>query len=149
MKKYIHYLPYVILITALGGTLGSLYFSELLHFPPCDLCWWQRIFMYPLVPIAVVGILLKDKHLPLYILPIAAIGWLISLYHNLLYYNVIPHPIVPCRSGVSCTDQIVQMLGFIDIPLGAFLTFTFIVICTIIYLVSSRQEVTKSKVIKS
>ncbi len=133
MKKYIQYLPYIILLTALGGLLGSLYISEIIVVSPCDLCWWQRIFMYPIVPIAAVGILLKDKNLPLYILPLAVIGWLTSLYHNLLYFNIIPEPIIPCRSGISCTDQILQVFGFIDVPQGAFLTFTFLIICTIIY----------------
>jgi disulfide bond formation protein DsbB len=133
VKKYIQYLPYVILLTALGGTLGSLYFSNVLYLPPCDLCWYQRIALYPLVVIAAVGILLKDKNLPLYILPLAVIGWLTALYHNLLYYHIIPKPIVPCQSGVPCDAKLIQMFGFIDIPLGSFLTFTFIIICTIIY----------------
>ncbi|HSA83385.1 MAG TPA: disulfide bond formation protein B [Patescibacteria group bacterium] len=140
LKPYTIYLPHLILIAALTGTLGSLYFSEILHFVPCDLCWWQRIFMYPLVPLVAVGIVLHDKKLPFYILSIAGIGWLISIYHNLLYYNIIPHPIVPCRSGVSCTDPVVQMFGFIDIPLGSFLTFTFILVCTIIYIKFNKQK---------
>ena len=74
VKRYIQYLPYVILLSALGGLLGSLYISEIVVVPPCDLCWYQRIAMYPIVPIATVGILLKDKNLPLYILPLAVIG---------------------------------------------------------------------------
>jgi disulfide bond formation protein DsbB len=133
VKKYIQYLPYVILLTALGGVLGSLYFSEILHLPPCNLCWYQRIALYPIVAIAAVGILLKDKNLPFYILPLAVGGWLIALYHNLLYYRFIAEPIIPCQAGVPCTARLVQMFGFIDIPLGSFLTFTFIIICTIIY----------------
>lgn len=139
MKKYLVYLPYVILLTALGGMLGSLYFSEILHFAPCDLCWWQRLFMYPIVAIAAVGILLKDKNLPLYVLPLAVSGWLISIYHNLLYYNIIAEPIVPCRSGVSCTQKLIQIFGFIDIPLASFITFTFILVCSIILLKLNKK----------
>lgn len=139
MKKLLFYLPYVILLIALGGTLASLYFSEILHLVPCTLCWYQRIAMYPLVPVAVVGILLKDKNLPLYVLPLAGIGWIIALYHNLLYYKVIPEPIIPCQAGVSCTQKLVQIFGFIDIPLGSFITFTFILICSIMLLKSRRK----------
>src|SRR5688572_30309674 len=113
MKQVKQYLPYLIFSVALFGTVGSLFASEILKLPPCDLCWWQRIFMYPLVPITIVGILLKDKNLPLYVLPIVVTGWLISVYHNLLYYNIIAEPIAPCRSGISCTDQLIQLFGFI------------------------------------
>jgi disulfide bond formation protein DsbB len=140
MKKYLPvYLPYVILLTALGGMLGSLYFSEILHLPPCTLCWYQRIAMYPIVVISAVGILLKDKKLPLYILPLAGIGWLVALYHNLLYYHIIPEPIIPCQAGVSCTQKLIQIFGFIDIPLGSFITFTFIIICSIILLKQNKK----------
>lgn len=140
MKKYFVYLPYVILLTALGGMLGSLYFSLILQYPPCDLCWYQRIAMYPIVAISAVGILLRDKNLPLYILPLALSGWLIALYHNLLYYGVIAEPIVPCQSGIPCTAKLVQIFGFIDIPLGSFFTFTFIIICCIILLKINKKS---------
>lgn len=134
MKKYSYLLPYIIFLIALFSSLASLYFSEILHFTPCMLCWYQRIAMYPIVPMTVVGILLRDKHLPLYILPLATFGWLIGLYQNLLYYKVIAEPIIPCQNGISCTTKFVQMFGFIDIPLGSFIAFTFILICTIILL---------------
>ncbi len=139
MKKLLIYLPYAILLLALVGLLGSLYFSEIVHLVPCTLCWYQRIAMYPIVPIAVVGILLKDKNLPLYVLPLAVSGWIIALYHNLLYYKIIPEPIIPCQAGVSCTQKLVQIFGFIDIPLGSFITFTFILICSIMLLKLHRK----------
>lgn len=128
------YLPYIILVTALISTLASLYFSEVMKLPPCVLCWYQRIAMYPLVAIMAIGILKRDKHWPIYVLTLGLIGWVISLYHNLLYYQILPESIAPCQAGISCTTQFVHLFGFIDIPLGAFLTFTFINICTIMYL---------------
>lgn len=90
--------------------------------------------MYPIIPITAVGILRKDKHAPLYILPLSIAGWLIALYHNLLYYRILPEAIAPCQAGVSCTRQLLQIFGFIDIPLGSLIAFTIINICTIIYL---------------
>jgi disulfide bond formation protein DsbB len=108
---------------ALLGMMGSLYFSEVLHYPPCILCWYQRILLYPLVLIIPTGIILKDKNLPYYVLPLAIVGAMIGIYHNLLYYKVLPESIAPCSQGVSCTDEQINWLGFISIPLlalGAF-----------------------------
>jgi disulfide bond formation protein DsbB len=134
VKKYFPYLPYVIFSLALFGTVGSLFASEIMHLPPCVLCWYQRICMYPMVVIGAVGILKKDKNFLLYILPLGIIGWLYALYHNLLYFGIIPEAVAPCQNGVSCTAKLFQIFGFIDIPLGSFFIFTLINVCTIIYL---------------
>ncbi len=134
LQKYNHNIPYVTLVLTIVSTLASLYFSEVLHLIPCVLCWYQRIAMYSMVPVITVGILLKDKNLPLYILPLSIIGWGIALYHNLLYYHFLPESIAPCTAGVSCTNRFFQIFGFIDIPLGSFIAFTLINICMIIYL---------------
>ena len=80
---------YVAWTTTLVATLGSLFFSEVMNFVPCELCWYQRIFMYPIVFILTTGILLRDKRIVFYALPLCVIGLTISIYHNLLYYNVI------------------------------------------------------------
>lgn len=134
MKKVIKNIPYILLVTSLISTLVSLYFSEIMHLVPCVLCWYQRIAMYPLIIITAVGILTKDKNLPYYVLPLALIGWGVALYHNLLYYHILPESIAPCQAGISCTTKLIELFGFLTIPLGSFLAFTFILICTIIYL---------------
>jgi len=141
MKHSTRYLPYVIFAIALLSSILSLYFSEIMKLTPCILCWYQRVFMYPLAIIAAVGIFKKDKNFLLYVLPLAGIGWLISIYHNLLYYGIIPEAIAPCTVGVSCTQKLLQIFGFIDIPLGSFLAFTFILLCTIIYLKSQKKKI--------
>lgn len=130
-------LPYVAWTQALIATLGSLYFSEVMHLPPCVLCWYQRILMYPIVLIGAVGIIRRDKALPFYVLPLSILGWFISLYHNLLYYKIIPESITPCQLGVSCTTRQIEWLGFITIPLLSFIVFTVINACFILY---SRME---------
>ncbi len=66
-------------IQSIIATLGSLYYSEILHFTPCVLCWYQRILLYPLVLIIAVGILRKDKGLYQYVLPMSILGLLIAL----------------------------------------------------------------------
>ena len=91
------------LMISLTSTLGSLYFSEILKLPPCLLCWYQRIFMYPLVVIFAVGIWKKDKNIPYFALPLSIIGTIIAAYHNLLYYKIIPESLAPCTLGISCT----------------------------------------------
>lgn len=111
------------------ATLGSLFFSEIMKLPPCVLCWYQRIAMYPLVWILAVGLVKKDWLIKTYALPISLTGLAVSLYHNLLYYKLIPESITPCTSGVSCTSKQIEWLGFITIPLLSLTAFTIITIC--------------------
>ena len=124
---------YLVLIQALVAMLGSLYFSNVMNLPPCVLCWYQRIAMYPLVAILAVGILKRDRNVILYSLPLSVTGLLISIYHNLLYYGVIPESIAPCMLGISCTTRQIEWLGFITIPLMALTAFVIINILLIIY----------------
>src|SRR3989344_2591817 len=92
---------YIAWAMALMGTVGSLYFSEIRDFAPCQLCWYQRIVMYPLVLVIGAGIILKDRNVFYYAFPLAAIGTLIGVYQNLLYYGVLPEAAAPCTLGVS------------------------------------------------
>ena len=121
-------------VMAFVSMAGSLYFSEILHFPPCILCWYQRIAMYPLVVIIAVGILKKDRNLPYYVLPLSVIGGLIAGYHNLLNYQIIPESTAPCLAGISCTTKFIEWFGFITIPFLSLLAFMFITVCIVGYL---------------
>jgi disulfide bond formation protein DsbB len=125
-------------ITAWLSTVGSLFFSEVMKLPPCVLCWYQRIAMYPLVVILLIGIWKKDAMVVWYSVPFAIIGWVIALYHNLLYYQIIPEPIGSCANGVSCTTQQIMWFGFISIPLLSFGAFSFILFCLL--LVSKKTK---------
>ncbi len=116
-------LRYASWVIALIATTGSLFFSEMMKLPPCVLCWYQRIAMYPLVLIIGAGILFKDARLRFYALPLSFVGLAVSVYHNLLYYKIIPDIIKPCTSGVSCTSKQIEWLGFITIPLMALSAF--------------------------
>ncbi len=111
------------LVTALVAMITSLYFSEILHLPPCTLCWYQRIAMYPLVAIIAIGIFINDKKLAHYALPLSIAGLLIATYHNLLYYGVIPETFQPCSLGVSCTTPQLNLFGFLTIPLMSLASF--------------------------
>ena len=117
IKQNSAYLAWAI---ALLSMVGSLYFSEVKNFAPCILCWFQRMAIYPLVFLIPVGILRKDTKLADYVLPLSIIGLAISIFHNLLYYKVIPEAVAPCVNGVSCTTHFVEYFGFITIPLLSF-----------------------------
>jgi disulfide bond formation protein DsbB len=112
---------------------GSFFFSEVMELPPCVLCWYQRIAMYPLVLIIGVGIILNDRRMKAYALPFALIGLAIAVYHNLLYYGFIPESITPCTQGISCTSRQIEWFGFITIPLMALVSFVSIALCLLFY----------------
>ena len=133
-------------LVSLIATLGSLFFSEIMHFPPCSLCWYQRICMYPLVIILLTGLITNDfnsKSLPVfrYSFPIALLGWLISIYHNLVSFGIIPESASPCSQGVSCATKYIQWFGFLTIPLLSFTAFTLILI--FLWTLTRRHSVEK------
>lgn len=133
MKKFIQkYVLYIAWMQALVATLGSLYYSEIRHFAPCILCWYQRILMYPLVIVIAVGILRKDKKLYHYVLPMSILGWLIAFYHVLLQKGFLPEAVALCIIGASCTVKYTGYFGFITIPLLSLAAFTLITICMLI-----------------
>ena len=111
-------------LIAAGASLGSLFFSEIMDFAPCSLCWYQRIFMYPLVLVLAVGLYPLDGKVVRYALPLAIGGWLVALFHTLLYEGVIPESAAPCSKGVSCSEEYIELLGFLSIPLLSLLAFT-------------------------
>ncbi len=106
------------------STMGSLFFSYVMEFAPCVLCWYQRIFLFPLVIILAAGLFPFDKNVVKYSLPLAIAGWLTALYHNLLYAGIIPESIQPCTQGVSCTEEYIDLFGFLSIPMLSFLSFS-------------------------
>jgi disulfide bond formation protein DsbB len=112
---------------------------------PCVLCWYQRIFMYPLVIIMAVGILRKDKGIYHYVLPLSNLGLIIALYHNLLYYKILPESVQPCVLGISCTTKQIEWLGFITIPLMSLTAFTVITVCMLFYRKTIQKEGNKEK----
>ena len=117
---------YLAWVQACIATFGSLYFSEVMDLTPCVLCWYQRILMYPLSLIIAIGILRRDQRLYLYVLPLAVVGLMIAVYHNLLYFRILPESVQPCLLGVSCTTRQIEWLGFITIPLMSLTAFSVI-----------------------
>jgi disulfide bond formation protein DsbB len=134
MKDFIiRYSLYIAWALALLGLVVSLYFSNVLKFPPCVLCWYQRICLYPLVFILGIGILRKDRNVFYYAIPLSIVGLIIAIYHNLLYIHVIPEALAPCVTGISCTTQFVEYFGFVSIPFLSLIAFIAIIICLIVF----------------
>ncbi len=112
-------------IVALVATLGSLYYSEVAHFTPCLLCWYQRIAMYPLVVILGIAAVHSDLSIRRYVLPIVSIGAAISLYHYQLERFPSQASSV-CSIDVPCTTVWVWQFHFISIPFMALSAFALI-----------------------
>ena len=115
-------------LTATIATFGSLFFSEIMQFVPCNMCWYQRIFMYPLVLIFLINLLYPDDKLLKYSMPLVLVGLFFAIYHNLLMFGIIPESVVPCVQGVPCSTVYLNWLGFITIPLLSLVAYSMIVI---------------------
>jgi len=126
-------------IVSLVATLGSLYFSEIRGFIPCELCWYQRILMYPLVVILGIGFYKKDKLLPLYVLPFSIVGMAVGLLHYLHQKTGFFREAIQCTQGVPCSGQYINWLGFITIPFLSMTAFTLITI-SIIILINTEKK---------
>ena len=111
---------------ALTCTLGSLYLSEVAKFPPCILCWYQRIAMYPLVVILAVATLRRDRKVAWYVVPQAVIGLGIAVYHYLV--ERFPDTVsFSCSTDVPCSTVWVWKFHFLSIPAMAGLGFALII----------------------
>ncbi len=118
-------------LISLVATLGSLFFSEIMNFIPCSLCWYQRIFMYSLVFLFLINLLYPDDKIFKYSFPLAFLGWIISVYHNLLMFKIIPENLSPCIQGIPCSVDYLNWFGFITIPLLSFFAYTCILVLLI------------------
>src|SRR5699024_5793827 len=123
---------YAAWLVSVVATLGSLYFSEIRGYIPCELCWYQRILMYPLTLILGIATFQNDRSVKKYALPLAVIGWPISLFHYLEQKVPGFAGIKPCASGVPCSAEYINWLGFITIPFLALVAFTLIIFMLII-----------------
>ncbi len=120
------YALWIAFIVALAATVGSLYFSEIAHFEPCLLCWYQRIAMYPQVVILGLAAWRHDAGAWVYATALAAIGAVISAYHVLLEWfpNLSSGA---CDPDNPCTLVWFRVFGFISLPTLALIAFLLII----------------------
>jgi disulfide bond formation protein DsbB len=124
-------------VVALVTTLGSLYYSEVAHFVPCKLCWYQRIAMYPLTLTLLVSAVRRDRTVWTYVAPPALIGLGFAAYHTQL--QAFPGHHTPfCTVAEPCTVRYVWELGFVSIPFMAMAAFVFIL--TMVFVARSADR---------
>ena len=127
-------------IVAAVATAGSLYFSEVAHFVPCRLCWFQRIAMYPLVPLLLIAALRKDfRGGALYSLPIAVIGAGVSIYHIYIENNPGAES-AGCRATAPCSTKWIDEFGYVTIPTLALTAFATIAVLMLFVLRRTSAE---------
>jgi len=117
---------FAVWIVATVATLASLFFSEVMDVPVCSLCWYQRIAMYPLVLILALGLFPYEPKVVRFAGALAAVGWLIALFHVLVVAGLIPERAQPCVQGIPCSETHISLLGFLNIPILSLLTFSLI-----------------------
>ncbi|MEW9680689.1 disulfide bond formation protein B [Pseudomonas sp. TE50-2] len=115
-------------LLTLVSTLSVLFVGEVMGQEPCLLCWYQRAFMFPLVIVLGIAAARSDSSVWIYALPLAGAGWLLALYHNLLYFAVIPEAIKPCGAGPSCSGADMTVLGALPLPSLSLAVFTLLII---------------------
>lgn len=120
-------------LIAMVALFGSLFMSEIMGLKPCVLCWWQRIFIYPLAVLFLVGLFHLDRSVVRYTLPLAVIGLGFSIYHYLLYSGFIPENLQPCGKELSCAKIDLELAGFITIPMLSIFAYSAIIALLLIY----------------
>jgi disulfide bond formation protein DsbB len=114
-------------VVALLATVAALFIGEVMGRTPCNLCWFQRIFMFPLAVVLGIACYRSDFGAWRYALPLAALGWLIALYHSLLYWGIMPASLEPCREGVSCSGAAMRIWS-LPLPALSLASFTLVIL---------------------
>lgn len=115
-------------VIALIATLGALFIGEVMGQAPCELCWYQRIAMFPLSWILGVAAFRGSQGWGWYALPLAGIGALVATFHSLVFYDILSEGIHQCGAGPSCTDDGMMLFGFAPIPVLSLVAFILIIV---------------------
>ncbi len=115
----------IFMITA-GATVASLFLSEVLGLPPCKLCWYQRVFMYPQMIVSGIALFTNETNIKKYILPMSLIGLLIGIYHILV--QLFPG-VIQCGDEIaSCSSKQFAGFGYITIPVMSVTAFVLLIL---------------------
>lgn len=133
-------LLFLIWAQSLIALLGSLFFSEIIGYVPCELCWYQRILMYPLVVIYGVAIIKKDMSMAFPGIILSGIGMFVSIYHYLIQKLPTFHEATGSCGIIPCNTEYINYFGFISIPFLAGVAFIIIFVLHIILLQQHRGK---------
>lgn len=113
-------------LLSLSALLGSFFLSEIAKYPPCELCWYQRIFMFPQPVILGIAMLKNDVSTKIYSLSLAGIGLLIALYHILVQGGQV---FSPCSTqAVNCSVKQFVYFGYVTIPVMSATAFIILIL---------------------
>ena len=105
-------LGFLVSLAAMGG---SLFYSEVVGFPPCVLCWWQRVFIYPQAVLFALALWKRDLGVFLYSGTLSTMAGVVALYHSYVYWG--GKSLLPCTAlGGACDKIYVMEFGYITIP---------------------------------
>ncbi len=131
---------------ALASTAGSLALSELANFPPCELCWYQRILMYPLVILFGLAAFGRNRDARIQGIIFSGIGLIIAAYQTVLQLGV--KSIVPCSDRaftVSCGEVLFKEYGYVTIPVMSLTAFAFILF---VLIVGSKKDSRSAELVR-
>lgn len=128
-------------ILAFSAVALSLFYSEVIGFPPCELCWVNRIFIYPLAILMGMELYKKDKAIVDQAIVLSLLSVLTSIFH--IYIERGGESALPCASPdvvnqVSCATRYVYEFSYVTIPVMAFSAVFFILMLLINYKHSTR-----------
>lgn len=126
-------------LVATVSTFGALFLSEIMGVAPCVLCWYQRVFMFPLVLVLASGLFPLDRRVLRYATPLVVAGWLVALFHMLLTKGYIPETMTPCTQGIPCARIDVAWFGFLTVPMLSLLSFSAIGLALGAFYYKARQ----------
>ncbi|HEY4476677.1 MAG TPA: disulfide bond formation protein B [Candidatus Paceibacterota bacterium] len=116
-------------VIVLGALFGSLFYSEIAGFPPCSLCWYQRIFIYPQIILLGGALIWRDRSIARYLFPLSIIGGIIALYNSYLQYG--GSSLIPCGTdptAIDCAQRLVFEFGYVTLPLMSLTAFIFLIL---------------------
>ncbi|MDP2704997.1 MAG: disulfide bond formation protein B [Patescibacteria group bacterium] len=122
-----HYAFQYGLFTVGAGILGSMFFSSVIGFAPCELCWYQRIFLFPQFFIFAVALWKKDNTAIYYSLALSLVGIVLAFYQSYIQWGGLS--ILPCTAeGAECSKIFFKEFGYITIPVMSFTTFAYLIL---------------------
>jgi disulfide bond formation protein DsbB len=126
-------------LIASTATLSALFLGEVMKLPPCSLCWYQRIFMFPMMLILPFGLFPFDRNVIRSVLPLVGIGGFLAALHVLIVEGIVPERVAPCRQGVPCSETVAEWFGFVTIPMLSLAAFVAIAFLLVFALVRSSE----------
>jgi len=131
-------MPLAFLIVVFA-TLGSLFYSDIAGFAPCNLCWFARILMYPLVVVFGVELFQKKEAAHVSGLIFSGIGVVLSLYQYLAQTLSIPLNCGAEETGASCSEIFFTFFGYVTIPMMTLTAFVLIFMLMILHVKRHRE----------